>query len=84
MPASERQIAAANAAIKRNPERHRARLAVKGALRSGRLLRGRCLVSIGCAGRMEAHHDDYAKPLEVLWLCRRHHLSLHRTQGLDA
>lgn len=28
--------------------------------------------------RVEAHHPDYAFPLEVLWLCRNHHLLLHR------
>ena len=26
----------------------------------------------------EAHHEDYSKPLEVIWLCREHHLSHHR------
>lgn len=30
-----------------------------------------------CAGRIEAHHEDYEKPLEVTWLCRRHHVGLH-------
>lgn len=28
--------------------------------------------------RSDAHHDDYSKPLEVRWLCRKHHMELHR------
>ena len=24
-----------------------------------------------------AHHEDYSKPLEVEWLCKKHHLQLH-------
>lgn len=27
---------------------------------------------------VEKHHPDYSKPLEVKWLCRDHHLELHR------
>ncbi|MCE9565783.1 MAG: hypothetical protein K8U57_27475 [Planctomycetes bacterium] len=28
--------------------------------------------------QVEAHHDDYTKPLEVRWLCRKHHIEWHR------
>jgi hypothetical protein len=26
----------------------------------------------------QAHHSDYSKPLEVVWLCRKHHLEVHK------
>lgn len=28
-----------------------------------------------------AHHENYAKPLDVLWYCRRHHSRLHAIVG---
>jgi hypothetical protein len=27
---------------------------------------------------IEAHHGDYARPLDVTWTCRRHHRALDR------
>ena len=30
------------------------------------------------SSEVEAHHDNYDKPLDVKWLCRRHHLDAHR------
>jgi len=29
---------------------------------------------------VEMHHDNYAKPLAVRWLCKRHHRALHMRQ----
>lgn len=28
----------------------------------------------------EAHHEDYDSPLKVIWLCRGHHLELHKNK----
>jgi hypothetical protein len=54
------------------PERFKARNAVNNALRDGNLARQPCEIC-GSTFDVEAHHDDYSKPLEVRWLCFKHH-----------
>lgn len=45
------------------------------AIRSGELVPQPCEV---CGTlKVEAHHDDYSKPLSVRWLCRPHHMQHH-------
>lgn len=62
--------------VEKNKDRRAAHVAVGNALRDGRLFRKPCEV---CgATKVHAHHDDYAKPLEVRWLCRRHHVAHHK------
>lgn len=59
-----------------NLAKYAAHLAVNRALASGRLERQTCEV---CGHpRVDAHHDRYDDPLAVRWLCRRHHMGLHR------
>jgi hypothetical protein len=48
---------------------------VNAAIARGRLVRGSC-EECG-AHEAQAHHPDYTKPFEVVWLCRVHHLSVH-------
>ena len=49
--------------IAKNPEKRKAHLRVGNALRSGKLTKEPCEV---CgAKKVEAHHDDYSKPLDV-------------------
>jgi ribosomal protein S27AE len=31
-----------------------------------------------CGAKAQAHHDDYKKPLDVRWLCPKHHGEHHR------
>lgn len=52
-----------------------AHYAVTRALSTGTLVRGPCEV---CGEpRTHGHHDDYEKPLQVRWLCTRHHREIH-------
>lgn len=55
----------------------RARRAVRDALARGELVRGVCEIGVNCYGRIEAHHDDYTKPLNVHWVCKHHHAEIH-------
>lgn len=60
----------------RNPAAYKAQSLVGRALKSGRLTQEPCLF---CgATRVQAHHRDYAKPLEVIWLCAKCHNRLHK------
>ena len=45
-------------------------------VRRGKIKRLPC--EICGAEPAEGHHDDYDKPLEVRWLCFRHHRELHK------
>lgn len=49
---------------------------VNNAVSSGKIKKQPCEV---CGAELvEAHHDDYNKPLEVRWLCKKHHTEWHR------
>lgn len=61
-----------------NPRKRAAHQAVRDALLSGLLTRPDSCEDDECGKRPDAHHDNYDKPLEVLWLCRRHHRLRHQ------
>lgn len=72
--AKRKAITAAD--IEKNPLRQVARNAVRNALRDGRITRGDCHFC-GTDKNIEGHHNDYSKPLDVVWLCKRCHRKLH-------
>lgn len=56
---------------KKNLEKVAAKNAVDVAVRQGKIVKTPC----GVCGKkkVEGHHKDYSKPLEVEWLCKKHH-----------
>jgi hypothetical protein len=59
-----------------HPEEKQAQSLVGKAIRAGKIVRGVCVV---CGElKVDAHHEDYNKPLDVVWLCHKHHLQLHK------
>lgn len=65
------------AKLKRNRSaiKIKARKAVYHAIRFGKLKKQPC-ESCG-ESKVHGHHDDYNKPLEVRWLCQKHHDQYH-------
>lgn len=62
----------------KHPVRTKAQRAVAYALRTGKLVRRPCE---RCGGVAHAHHEDYLRPLDVLWLCAKHHVERHKELG---
>lgn len=60
----------------RHPEKARAHMAVRDAVKRGDISPLPCEVCSGTHG-VHAHHDDYEKPLDVVWLCKKHHEERH-------
>ena len=56
----------------RYPKKVKARKMVHEAVQSGKLVREPCEVC-GSEEDVQAHHEDYSKPLDVRWLCPEHH-----------
>lgn len=61
----------------KHPERKKAYSCLRRALKKGLLKKRPCEVPDCGLEKVHAHHQDYSKPLEVIWLCPRHHKWLH-------
>lgn len=53
-----------------------AHMQVFKAIRAGVLVRPSACSYCGREGRIEAHHEDHSKPLEITWLCHSCNLRL--------
>ena len=64
----------------RNPQAVRAHRLLHAAIHRGEIQRQPC---VGCGtSNAHGHHEDYSKPLDVVWLCRLCHHERHRLERL--
>jgi hypothetical protein len=61
--------------IKKYPLKVKARNFLYRNVKKGKLKKESCQKCMN--KKVEAHHEDYNKPLEVIWLCKKHHVELH-------
>ncbi len=64
-----------------HPQKAKAHNAVSNALRDGKLERPDICESCDTEIFVEAHHEDYNKPLEVIWMCIKCHKEYHAKAG---
>ena len=73
---------ARSAFCKKYPEKLAAWTALSNAVAAGKVVRGLCEV---CGSeKVDGHHDDYSKPLEVRWLCKKHHAEHHKLNRISS
>ena len=65
--------------IEQNLIKRYAHIITGNAIRDGKLVKEPCEV---CGSlKVHAHHDDYAYPMNVRWLCPKHHKEWHDLNG---
>ena len=64
--------------IAQYPMRREARSITYNAIRRGELVRASKCENCGKNQNIEAHHDDYNKPMSIRWLCKNCHGEWHR------
>lgn len=63
------------------PEKVSARRKVLWAVKTGQMLKPKnCVVCGRHSDRLQAHHKDYTRPLDVMWLCGTCHANEHRLE----
>ena len=65
----------------KNGYKYKARRLLRKAVLMGYIIKKPCEVC-GSLNSL-AHHDDYSKPYDIIWLCRKHHSERHRNLKIE-
>ena len=63
---------------RKRTEHSAARNLLNAAVRRGDIVRDSVCRRCGAETKLQGHHEDYSKPLEVVWLCSECHGKAHR------
>ena len=63
-----------------NQEKRNAQHRLQRAVKAGKLTRPNHCERCSIPGRIDAHHTDYSKPLDVQWLCTSCHMTEHKNR----
>lgn len=61
----------------KNQDKIAAHKLLNSTIKTGEIVRPKCCEECGNKCRPHGHHEDYSKPLDVLWLCRACHMKKH-------
>lgn len=64
--------------LEANQDKRAAHVLLGNAVRDGRVMKPKSCQICAAGGRIDGHHDDYTKPLDVIWCCRKCHIEIHR------
>lgn len=62
--------------VKKHWHKQLTRLKLNYAVRSGKIIRPKQCPHCNKKAKIQAHHSDYSKPLDVIWTCRQCHSAL--------
>ena len=68
---------------RKNREKVKASQALRGAVKSGKLIKPKNCECCNKEKRLGGHHEDYSKPYDVIWACGSCHKKIHNSKTLD-
>jgi len=74
----EKYILASRESRSKYPEKEKAHNIIRGLIRSGKIIRPSICSACNKTCKPQAHHEDYSKPYEIIWLCRSCHMKHHK------
>lgn len=79
-----KHIEATEKYVEENREKIRAQSKVRKAIKSGKIIKPLNCEVCGLSKALQGHHEDYSKPLQVIWMCAKCHIYHHHKHRFHA